>query len=177
MKLVLVRHTEVIEEYQGRYNGHINIPLSTKGVADAKTLGEQLQRYSFDAIYCSDLLRCKQTLQQFQRKENVIYTELLREKSWGKHEGMSFEEIEKSGIQYSDFLGWIEALEGERIEDFIQRVTNFLNYISQQKQHDTILVCTHSGTIKTLYALKNKLSLEKAFSLDLPYGGIIEFDL
>jgi len=36
VKITLVRHSEVIKEYQGKYNGHIDISLSEKGKRDAK---------------------------------------------------------------------------------------------------------------------------------------------
>lgn len=177
MKLILVRHCEVIEEFQGKYNGHIDIPLSMQGLQSAKALGEKLQSYSFDAIYCSDLLRCRQTLEQLNPSIDATFTELLREKSWGKHEGMSFEEIEASGVKYTTFSQWIEQLDGESVSHFTARVQQFFFEELQQQEFETVLIITHSGVIKTLLGLTQKLNLEESFSKVLPYSSITELVL
>lgn len=177
MKLVLVRHSEVIPEYKGKYNGHIDIPLSKQGLKDAQTLGEQLKSYTFDAIYCSDLLRCRETLEQFKLPMQTIFTDQLREKSWGKHEGMSFAEIELSGLKYTNFSQWLEDLDGETVTEFQQRVHDFFFKELQNKQHNVVLIVTHAGVIKTLLALKESLGLEESFAKLLPYSSITELVL
>ncbi|QOP40267.1 histidine phosphatase family protein [Sulfurimonas marina] len=175
MNLVLVRHSEVLEEYQGKYNGHIDIPLSKKGLEDAKELGEQLQSYDFDAIYCSDLTRTKETLAQFNLPIKPLYSKELREKSWGKHEGMSFEEIEASGIKYTTFSEWIEQLDGESVTEFTDRIENFfLSYLKKQKDLKTVLIVTHSGVIKTLLQILNNQTLEESFSKPIRYSSVTE---
>ena len=99
MRLTLVRHTQVQEKYQGCYNGHNEIGLSNEGVNQAKKLCKKLDLLKFDAIFCSDTFRAKETIKHYKYKENIEYTKVLREKSWGRHEGMSFDEIgEKEGI-------------------------------------------------------------------------------
>ena len=175
MKLTLVRHAEVQTEFIGKYNGHIDIPLSKNGKKQAKELAEKLDDTAFDKVYCSDLLRAKQTLEAFELKQDVIYTQELREKSWGKHEGKSFEEIESLGIKYENFEQWLKALDGEKVEDFRQRVAEFFyeNLLLQECEH--ILVVTHSGVIKTFLSLHNHTSLEIAFGEKLNYGDFITF--
>ncbi len=174
MKLVLIRHSEVIEKYQGKYNGHIDIPLSQQGLEDAKALGKTLDAYNFDAIYCSDLLRCRQTLEQLNLSSQTTFTEQLREKSWGKHEGKSFEELEANGLQYTTFSEWIDQLDGESIEQFTKRIQTFFFENLQKKPFDTVLIVTHSGVIKTLLGLTKNLDLEESFSILLPYSSITE---
>ncbi|MFT7861068.1 MAG: histidine phosphatase family protein [Sulfurimonas sp.] len=172
MTLVLVRHSEVIEQYRGRYNGHIDIPLSQKGLQDAQSLGKQLQPYNFDALYCSDLRRAKETLAQFQLPNKPIYTKQLREKSWGKHEGMSFEEIEATGLRYTTFNEWINLLGGESLKGFTTRIENFFFKELQQQDLDTVLIVTHSGVIKTLLGIKANLGLEESFAQTLKYSSV-----
>ncbi|SFV74549.1 Alpha-ribazole-5'-phosphate phosphatase [hydrothermal vent metagenome] len=178
MKITLIRHTQVIEKYQNKYNGHIDIPLSKEGILQAKEIAFQLQNEHFDKVYCSDLLRTRQTLEPFQNITDITFTKELREKSWGKHEGKSFEEITQEGIEYHNFLQWINALDGEDIKSFQKRIQNyFFHTIFQQKGKKNILVITHSGVIKTLLGIINNLSLEEAFSLQLDYGGITVIDI
>ena len=51
MKITLVRHAQVDEDYQGCYNGHNEIGLSDYGHIQAKTLSKRLDLKKFDAIY------------------------------------------------------------------------------------------------------------------------------
>jgi len=176
VKITLVRHSEVIKEYQGKYNGHIDISLSEKGKRDAKEVAKKLQNIWFDKIYCSDLVRARETLTAFNYVCEPIYTKELREKSWGKHEGKSFDEIQAEGIEYINFEQWISALDGESIEIYTKRIKSYFykTILKQDVKH--ILVVTHSGVIKTLLSIVNNKSLEEAFSIDLPYSAHITLD-
>jgi len=176
MKITLVRHGEVLKKYRGKYNGHNDIALSLHGKEQAKELAKKLQDRSFDAIYSSDLLRAKQTLEAFEYKIAPIYSTQLREKSWGKHEGKSFQEIEAEGIKYKNFQQWINALDGEDIALFKKRIKDYFNKIITKNNASHILVITHSGVIKTLLSLHKNCSLEEAFSINLPYGSFIELE-
>ena len=176
MKITLVRHSEVIKEYQGKYNGHIDIALSLKGKKDAKELAQKLQDIEFDRVYCSDLLRARETLDELDIDLEPIYTDRLREKSWGKHEGKSFEEIELDGIKYENFEQWISALDGENMQEYIQRVREYFYKTVFKQDTKNILIVTHSGLIKTLLSITKNISLEEAFAINLPYSSYITLD-
>lgn len=170
MKLTLVRHCEVQEEYLGCYNGHIDISLSKNGYTQAKELSEKLKDEKYDAVFCSDLLRAKETLKYFTDLENIFYTDKLREKYWGVDEGKTYEQIcQEKNITYENFEQWISALGGENIEDFLERVRTFFFEYLQSLDYQNILIITHSGVIKTFFALHEKKSLEEAFSKTINY--------
>ena len=177
MVITLVRHTEVIEEFAQKYNGHIDIPLSKKGIEDAKKLSYKLNKKSFKKVYCSDLLRTKETLKYINIDAEVIYTKELREKSWGKYEGKSFIDIQNDGIKYKNFYQWIEDIGGEDIALFKMRVERYFKDIILKENEQNILVVTHSGVIKTLLGILNNLTLEEAFSINLKYGDFVEIDM
>jgi len=176
VKITLLRHCEVVEEYRGTYNGHIDIALSEKGKRDALSLANEFQNRNFDLIYCSDLLRTRETLQALELEVLTIYTEDLREKSWGRHEGKSFEEINAEGIEYKDFHQWINELGGENIESYKRRLENYFSQSICKSEAQNILLVTHSGFIKTLLSITKNISLEEAFSLPLAYGSSILLD-
>jgi len=177
VKITLLRHTEVDEAYHKCYNGHIDIGLSKRGQTQAKLLAKEFESRRFDLVYCSDLLRTRATLAPFVQKNQVIYTQKLREKSWGKHEGMTFDAIITEGeIKYENFLQWIEALDGEEYGVYVERVRLFfLEFLTQQNAQD-VLVVTHAGVIRVLIALIQDISLEEAFSFDVSYGGYLILD-
>lgn len=174
MRVTLVRHGEVEEEYIGCYNGHNNIGLSENGKNQAKDLGEKLNSQEFDAVFCSDLFRAKQTIKHFSHVKDITYTDRLREKSWGKHEGLSFDDIIAQGeIEYIDFLQWIKALDGEAYEIYISRIQEFfLEYLPLLKK-ENVLVVTHAGVIRVLISIVQNISLEEAFKIKINYGDFI----
>ena len=170
IEITFVRHSEVEEGYIGKYNGHIDIGLSKKGLEDARELAKRIESNSYDIIYTSDLKRVKQTLQLLHRREKVIISSDLREKSWGKHEGMSFEEIEKSGIKYTTFLEWIDALDGEDMLSYRQRVLDYFYTTILRSDAKKILIVTHAGVIRTIVASCKGIALEESFSIKLDYS-------
>ncbi len=176
MKLYFVRHSEVIEKYKGCYNGHIDVPLSEKGKEDAKELAKKLAHIHFDRAFCSDLLRAKQTIDMFDLDCDIVYTPHLREKSWGRHEGMRFEEIVAEGLQYKNFEQWIADLDGEPFREYLARINKYFHTTLLKQNAQNILVVTHAGVIKTLLSLYNHLSLEEAFSMPLSYSDYICYD-
>jgi alpha-ribazole phosphatase/probable phosphoglycerate mutase len=177
MKLTVVRHAEVEEKYIGKYNGHNDIGLSEKGKIQAQKLAKHFEKSSFDALYCSDLQRARLTLEPFVQKGQAIYTEALREKSWGRHEGLGFDEIcnlEKQ--EYKDFNSWLELLDGESIEEFLQRVESFFKRFIFEEKESNILLITHAGVIRALITILKNISYEESFSFAIPYGAYMEYD-
>ena len=174
MTITLVRHAQVIEEYQGKYNGHIDIPLSKDGELQAKKLKDSLSTEIYDAIYCSDLLRARQTLEILGYEVKAIFSHRLREKSWGIHEGKSFQEIEESGIKYQNFEQWLHDLDGEDIDDYTNNVEKYFDETIYKSKAKNILIITHSGFIKTLLSIIKQISREKAFSQNLDYASYVK---
>ena len=177
MRVTLVRHGEVDKAYINKYNGHLDIELSKSGYAQAQMLAEHFASSKFDKVFCSDLMRAKETLKAFSQSQDAIYTDKLREKSWGRDEGLSFNEIcEQEGIEYINFMQWIDALDGEEYNSYVNRVREFfLEYLPSLKC-ENVLVVTHAGVIKTLLSIVKKTTLEDAFSLSLPYGSYTVYD-
>jgi len=178
MNITLVRHAQVEERYKGCYNGHNNIGLSKKGEAQAKILVKKLIPIHFDAIFSSDLLRAKMTIKNFPHAKDIIYTDKLREKSWGKHEGLTFDEIIALGeVEYINFLQWIRALDGEPYEDYIQRVEEFFFTYLPSLNKENILIITHAGVIRVLLSLVRNISLEEAFSIEVENASITTIEI
>ena len=178
MKLTLARHANVDENYKNCYNGHNDISLSKTGKKEAKEMCELLDILKFDAIFCSDTHRAKETLKYSTHAKKAIYSDKLREKSWGKHEGMNFDEIIEQGeIKYENFLQWIDALDGEDYKEFMQRVKKFFFQYLPSLDKENILVITHSGVIRVFLSILHDISLEDAFSIKIQYAKPIHYDI
>ncbi|MDD5372815.1 MAG: alpha-ribazole phosphatase family protein [Sulfurimonas sp.] len=177
MRVTLVRHAEVDERYKNCYNGHNDIGLSKNGEVQAKELAKRLDFLEFDAVFCSDLRRAKETIKHSGYIKDVIYTDKLREKSWGKHEGLSFDEIIAQGeIEYINFLQWIEALDGEPYREYLERVEEFFLEFLPSLNKENILVVTHAGVIRVLMSIVKKITLEEAFGISIENGSFTVVD-
>ncbi len=177
MRVTLVRHAEVEERYKKCYNGHNDIGLSKDGEVQARKVAKELDKMEFDAVYCSDLRRAKESIKHSVHAENAIFTERLREKSWGVHEGLSFDEIIAQGeIEYLDFLQWIDSLDGEPHEEYIKRVEEFFLEFLPSLEKENILVVTHAGVIRVLMSIVKKISLEEAFGISIKNASLMVFD-
>lgn len=177
MTITLVRHGEVEETFRGKYNGHSDIALSPYGKEQAKELGVKLQKEKFDKIYCSDLKRTRETLKELNLNVTTIFSEKLREKSWGIHEGKSFQEIEAMGIKYKNFMQWIEDLDGEDTTLYKKRIREYFYEVIAKDRAQNILVITHAGVIATLLSVVKNISLEEAFNTKIEYSSLIKLEI
>jgi alpha-ribazole phosphatase/probable phosphoglycerate mutase len=177
MLITLLRHAEVDEAYVSCYNGHIDIDLSDTGRQQAKALGEHFELNRFDAVYCSDLVRAKETIAHIPLNIPVNYTNQLREKSWGRHEGKTFDQIMMMEQQeYQSFEQWLNLLDGEEMEHFIKRVNHFFRVFLPAQGHDNILVVTHAGVIRSLMSLLRNIPLEEAYGIQFGYANYVTLD-
>ena len=62
--LILVRHGESIWNKENKFTGWVDVPLSGKGIAEAKKAGQVLKKegFVFDLVFTSVLRRANETL-------------------------------------------------------------------------------------------------------------------
>ncbi|MEK6585550.1 MAG: 2,3-bisphosphoglycerate-dependent phosphoglycerate mutase, partial [Nitrospirota bacterium] len=61
-RLVLLRHGESQWNLENRFTGWVDVPLSPKGIEEAKQAGEKLRGFRFDRAFTSVLTRANETL-------------------------------------------------------------------------------------------------------------------
>ena len=165
MKIVFVRHGESIANKNGIIQGHSDYSLSELGLEQSgKTADTLAKDYKFDAIYSSDLIRAKETVEIIIEKINITkinFDERLREINLGIFEGRNTKELTKEEKEYLDSC-WIEHTKrlpnGENVEEMISRVKSAFIEITQTYDEDsTILVVAHGGTL--FHIIKSTLNL------------------
>jgi 2,3-bisphosphoglycerate-dependent phosphoglycerate mutase len=82
-KLILVRHGKTVLnslDDSEKLRGWLDVPLNDEGLEEAEMTARQVSQYPVAAIYCSDLLRARQTAAAIARatKLGVISTSELR---------------------------------------------------------------------------------------------------
>lgn len=126
--------------------------LNEQGLAQAELAGEKFKDYPIDAIYSSDLKRCKGTASTIQKHlsspVDITFSSNLRERNMGVIEGMKMQDA----IEYAKKDGKSSYKEyGESSHALVSRIQKQVNKILEEnKHHKNILLCSHGGTIRTL---------------------------
>jgi 2,3-bisphosphoglycerate-dependent phosphoglycerate mutase len=58
-KLILLRHGQSVWNQKNIFTGWVDVPLSEKGIDEARKAGERIADFSFDVIFVSTLLRAQ----------------------------------------------------------------------------------------------------------------------
>ncbi|WP_223068981.1 histidine phosphatase family protein [Paenibacillus caui] len=106
LELVLVRHGMTRWNAERRYLGHSDIGLLPEACTGLARLKAELAYETFDAVYCSDLVRCRETLLCIRPDlaEAAAYDSRLREMNFGGWEGCTYEMLRHN----PDYRAWID---------------------------------------------------------------------
>jgi len=156
MKFYLARHGETLENKTGITQGQTPGRLSKLGWQQSKALAKRLAKEPIDAIYCSDLRRCTQSIEPLLRikKIPVIYTKHLRERTFGIFDGTpsrKFKEYRDSNAAWKKQKPWrARTPGGESWHDVEVRATRILGDIMRREKGKNVLIMTHGGLKTTL---------------------------
>lgn len=151
--VVIIRHGQSRGNAEGRFGGHTDTPLSSRGRRQAEATAKALASEKFSAIYTSDLPRAIQTASPLARLTGVQLetTDALRERSVGVMEGLTFEEAaEKHPEQYRALLhrDFEHVLVGgESYRQTLDRASRKLDEAIALHKGGRIALFAHTGTI------------------------------
>ncbi len=177
-RLFLLRHAEVDERYHRVFGGRIDMDLSPRGRAQAKALGDYLERVRFDAIYASPMKRVRQTLAQFNgtQPQSPIILDELREVDFGSWTGLNWDEV-RERFQTSAFL-WLDHLEqgsiaeAEPVAQFQQRIDLALQTVLAERAGQAVAVVCHGGVIRMLLSILLELPFRKTAAFEIEYASV-----
>lgn len=156
LELVVVRHGVTPWNLERRYQGQRDIPLLLPdAVPDMDRLHEHLAGAEFDAIHCSDLARCRQTLAHVQpgRDASALFDPRLRELDFGDYEGRRWDELkdDPSYRAWIDSAGMQAPPGGESADMLWERLSAWLDdVLSQAEGRRHVLAVSHGGVIREL---------------------------
>lgn len=150
-KLYLMRHGAT--PLSGCYVGSTDIDLSTSGMAQVQRTAKVLRQEKITKVFCSPLIRCRQTFKLLDLYVHADFDPLLREIDFGKWETKTFKEIVSIDKDLVDvWASGVESFsfpEGESLKNFRKRVRRFKEKI-YACEDQTILVVSHGGIIRHL---------------------------
>lgn len=92
--LILLRHGQSLWNLENRFTGWVDVPLSEKGIEEARQAGQEIAKISLNRVYVSTLSRALMTAQLALLHHSENYTPLLINEL-GEHEG--WDRFEQSG--------------------------------------------------------------------------------
>ncbi|GAA96667.1 uncharacterized protein L969DRAFT_54431 [Mixia osmundae IAM 14324] len=142
--VIWIRHGETADNAQRRIQGWIDTPLHSVGEVQAHSTAEHLKNRKVDAIYSSDLVRCRKTAEiigQHHRHLPIQICPEIRERGLGKLEGTIYGQVPRGG-----------HVEGaEPFDVFIARLRSFWSMLfATDRTGQTVLVISHGGPIKAI---------------------------
>ena len=182
-RLLLIRHAEIERRYQRAFGGRLDINLSARGRAQARTLADFLRGKKFAALYASPMKRVQQTLAPFLKNGAPAQTILpgLREVDFGDWTGYNWNEVRKKfGVHPYDWLDEIElgaVPNGENGVQFRARVEACLWKIIRRHPGETAAIFSHGGVIRMMLAILLDLPLPKTNSFEIEYTSVTQVAL
>ena len=135
----LARHGQTAYNAEGRFQGHLPVPLDDTGRAQARDLAEAVAAVEVRTLVCSPLARARETAEIVGERLGlpVVLDPDLREKDWGTWEGLNA--VERDRVEFV----------GESTEAHQERILQALRRIAERHPSDRrVLVVTHGGSMR-----------------------------
>ncbi|MBX3236237.1 MAG: 2,3-bisphosphoglycerate-dependent phosphoglycerate mutase [Nitrospiraceae bacterium] len=187
-KLVLIRHGESQWNLENRFTGWVDVPLSPKGVEEAKAAAQKLSGYRFDRAFSSVLARANETMRLIleslgQTTIPIEKDKALNERMYGELQGLNKAETAK---KYGDeqVKIWRRSYDvrppgGESLKDTAERVLPY--YESRIKPYvlkgETILIAAHGNSLRALVMQLDQLTREQVLELNIPTGAPLLYEI
>lgn len=187
-RLILLRHGESQWNLENRFTGWVDIPLSPRGIQEAKNAGEKLRPYKFDRAFTSVLQRATETLRLALEVigQAGIPTEkdkALNERMYGELQGLNKAETAKKYGEDQVKI-WRRSYDvpppgGESLKDTAERVLPY--YEQKIRPHvlkgETILIAAHGNSLRALVMELEQLSKAQVLELNIPTGAPLLYEL
>ena len=179
-RFCLVRHGETDWNAERRLQGHIDIDLNGRGLAQAEQMARALKKINlqFDVLYTSDLQRAAKTANAIEQLFGVsaIAYEALRERHLGALQGLTTDEAPQREPDL-----WVSHLSrdidqelrgGESIQQFADRIKTALEQIREQYRGKTILLVSHGGALDMMYRIASNQPLDAEKAVSVPNASL-----
>src|SRR5512138_2554904 len=175
-RIYLIRHGEVLGFETPSYNGHADVGLTERGVAQYHQLKERLADAGITACYSSDLSRCvtgSRIICEELGIEPVLKRE-LRELNIGIWEGMTWNEIvarypDQWQARLDDLVNY-RVPGGENLLDLAARALPTVRQIIAGNRGGNVLVVGHGGMNRVLLLDAIGAPLSSLFNIEQRYA-------
>lgn len=177
MKLFFMRHAVTEYNKEGRLQGRQDFPLSEEGKSQIALVDKELLR-EVEKIYCSPLLRAKQSAELLNLPCPIVFDQRLVERSFGSYEGKTYHELYEEGFDLKrayddDDYAFYDI---ETLSSMKKRMVDFLEDIKKEKE-EKILLVSHGGLGLCLRQMFPQKKCDIQDLADIKNCQILSFDL
>jgi alpha-ribazole phosphatase len=175
-RIYLIRHGEVAGAGVPRYNGHADVALSPRGVAQYHELKGRFGGACIAACYSSDLSRCATGAQILGEHLGVkpVLERGLRELDIGAWEGLTWAQLqarypEEWQARLADIVHY-RVPGGENLLDLEARLMPVMAGIVARHRGEEVLVVAHGGANRVILLNAIGAPLSALFNIEQQYG-------
>lgn len=183
MQLLLIRHGETAANAERRMQGHLDVPLSDRGLRESERLARRVAELPVAALYSSPLRRARQTADAIAEQLSLEIEERdeLMERDVGSLSGLVWDEVME---RYPEFIRaraepnpTIDVPGYELDDAFNLRVHTVLEAIIVVHPEQTVAVVTHGGVIASFCRQTLQIEAGRPAPFDIGNGSITVFDI
>ena len=183
MQLLLIRHGETAANAERRVQGHLDVPLSGRGLRESERLAGRVAGLPVAALYSSPLRRARQTADAIAEQLSLEIEERdeLMERDVGALSGLVWDEVME---RYPEFIRaraepnpTIDVPGYELDDAFNLRVHTVLEAIIVVHPEQTVAVVTHGGVIASFCRQTLQIEAGRPAPFDIGNGSITVFDI
>ena len=183
MKFFLVRHGETEWNKLGRFQGHEDIKLNERGLAQARETAKTAAGWGHSAIYTSPLIRTMQVAEEMAKvtQARVSQRPGLKELGLGELEGVTGEEMRLGWPEV--FSAWRSSPEkvsmpnGESLLQLRDRAwQSILDIEGEHSEGESVVVISHNFAIRSIVGELLGVPLENFHRMSLSLASVSTFE-
>lgn len=182
-RLYLIRHGQVANHHEYRYNGHFDVDITPTGVEQMNRLSDFLANEPIKSMYSSDLQRAVKGARIIGKRLglNPVMVNSLREIHLGRWEGLTREEAAALYPEEADFsfkdLATSKVQGGESLVDLRARVIPAFTEIIERHRGEAVCILAHGGVNRVILSEVLGLDIRNFFRIEQDYGclNVIEY--
>lgn len=173
MEVYVIRHTPV-DVPKGICYGQTNVNLLANYTDDVALFSSKIPS-QIDIVISSPLQRCTSVAALFSSSYET--DSRLMEMNFGNWEMLPWDKIPQNDLTIW-MKDWVNICPpgGENLQLVYTRVATFLEDLRQQN-HTKVLLVTHAGVFRCLWAHILQIPLANAFKIPIDYGEVFQFQL
>ncbi|MCA6435775.1 MAG: 2,3-bisphosphoglycerate-dependent phosphoglycerate mutase [Bacteroidota bacterium] len=177
-QLVIFRHGQSQWNLENKFTGWVDVPLTEKGIEEAKHAGLKIEGYHFDFAYASNLQRAQNTLLIALESANhpsiqPLFNEALNERMYGDLQGLDkTETVNKFGEEQVKI--WRRSYDiappnGESLKDTAARVIPYFEkeIAPKLKENKNVVIAAHGNSLRALIMYLEKMTPEQILQFEI----------
>lgn len=172
--IVLVRHGSTAWSGAGKHTGRTDIPLTTAGEREARSLRPALRGLSDARIFVSPMQRARRTCELAGLGPKARVMPELTEWNYGDYEGLTSEEIHRERPRWTVLTDG--APHGESVADVRRRADRLIARL--ERMRGTVVLVSHGHFLRSLAArwLGKPIAFAQSLVLDTASVSVLGFE-